>query len=345
MMAMTGRSTRIASAPHCALSADAPLPGGWLVCGVALSVMLLSACAANTPAPVVSLEQVSQPPAAQARRAPTTPALKKPARYEVNKGDTLYSMAWRYGLDYKRLARWNRIAAPYPIYVGQVLSLKPPAMVAESKPKPRSKPPMPPPVVQKKPVPPPAPKPPLPTPKPPPAPAPEKTLLEAPKVAPRADAKAAPEKRVDVTLAATPESRPPPVRQKPPLPPRKSGSLTWIWPTRGDVIQTFRKDDRTRQGIRISGKLGQDVLAAETGKVVYTGSGLPGYGKLIIIKHNKNYLSAYGFNRKLLVRDGEQVARGERVAEMGSSADGKALLHFEIRRRDTPLNPLGLLPR
>jgi lipoprotein NlpD len=111
------------------------------------------------------------------------------------------------------------------------------------------------------------------------------------------------------------------------------------------VVQTFLPGDRTRQGIRIAGRYGQEVVAAESGKVVYSGSGLPGYGQLIIIKHNKNYLSAYGFNRKILVRDGDQVARGERVGEMGRSADGKPLLHFEIRRSDAALDPLPLLPR
>jgi lipoprotein NlpD len=111
------------------------------------------------------------------------------------------------------------------------------------------------------------------------------------------------------------------------------------------VVQTFVAGDRTRQGVRIAGRLGQEVVAAEGGKVVYSGSGLPGYGQLIIIKHNKNYLSAYGFNRKILVRDGDQVARGDRVGEMGQAADGKPLLHFEIRRSDTALDPLRLLPR
>jgi lipoprotein NlpD len=155
-----------------------------------------------------------------------------------------------------------------------------------------------------------------------------------------------------VVSESTREKSPPPQSVSKPVAksPKKvtaqtpDGSLHWIWPTRGVVVQNFRKGDRTRQGIRIAGNVGQSVLAAESGRVVYTGSGLPGYGKLIIIKHNKNYLSAYGFNRKLLVKDGKKVNKGEQVAEMGRSADGKALLHFEIRRRDTPLNPLKLLP-
>jgi len=110
------------------------------------------------------------------------------------------------------------------------------------------------------------------------------------------------------------------------------------------VVQTFASGDRTRQGIRISGNLGQDVVAAESGRVVYSGGELPGYGLLVIIKHDNTYLSAYGFNRKLLVHEGDMVSRGARVAEMGSSADGKPMLHFEIRHGDAVLDPMRLLP-
>ena len=92
--------------------------------------------------------------------------------------------------------------------------------------------------------------------------------------------------------------------------------------------------------------VGQPVLAAEKGKVVYSGSGLVGYGNLIIVKHNNTYLSAYGYNKKLLVKEGEEVVRGEQIAEMGSARNGEEpSLHFEIRRSGKPVNPLPLLPR
>ncbi len=104
-------------------------------------------------------------------------------------------------------------------------------------------------------------------------------------------------------------------------------------------------NDRSRQGIKIAGTFGQPIRAAEAGKVVYSGSGLIGYGRLIIIKHNKNYLSAYGHNRKIFVDEGAQVARGERIGEMGKTGDGQPILHFEIRRNGEPVNPLRLLPR
>lgn len=121
--------------------------------------------------------------------------------------------------------------------------------------------------------------------------------------------------------------------------------MRWGWPTKGVVVQGFVKGDLMRKGVKIRGRTGQRVLAAEVGKVVYAGSGLIGYGRLIIIKHNKNYLSAYGYNRKILVKEGDKVAKGERIAEMGVDDSNKPLLHFEIRRNGTPVNPVKLLPR
>lgn len=119
----------------------------------------------------------------------------------------------------------------------------------------------------------------------------------------------------------------------------------WIWPTQGRVVQTFIQNKRTRKGIRIVGSPGQEIIAASSGKVIYSGGGLPGYGKLIIIKHAKNYLSVYGFNNKIFVHEGTFVTQGKRIAEMGYSTDGKPMLHFEIRRGETALNPIRLLPK
>jgi len=123
-----------------------------------------------------------------------------------------------------------------------------------------------------------------------------------------------------------------------------TSGLRWRWPLEGRVVQGFRHGDRTRQGIRIAGRPGQKVLAAEGGTVVYSGSGLKGYGNLIIIKHNNNYLSAYGFNRRLLVSEGAGVKRGQGIAEVGQTSGGAYLLHFEIRRNGTAVDPLKYLP-
>jgi lipoprotein NlpD len=120
--------------------------------------------------------------------------------------------------------------------------------------------------------------------------------------------------------------------------------LRWQWPTSGRVVERFSAGDAVRKGVKIAGKPGQAIVAAEAGEVVYSGSGLVGYGPLIIIQHKKNYLSAYGHNRKLLVRQGDQVTKGTQIAEMGL-AGGAPLLHFEIRRDGDPVDPLALLPR
>lgn len=116
----------------------------------------------------------------------------------------------------------------------------------------------------------------------------------------------------------------------------------WKWPTRGKVIGNFGTGGG--KGINISGKAGQGIVAAAPGRVVYSGSGLRGYGKLIIIKHNNRFLSAYAHNRKLHVKEGDKVQRGQRIAEMGRSDAKRVMLHFEIRRDGQPVDPAGYLP-
>lgn len=125
---------------------------------------------------------------------------------------------------------------------------------------------------------------------------------------------------------------------------RAASGIVWAWPLDGALIQRFRGGDRTHQGIRIAADPGDEVHAASAGQVVYSGSGLKGYGNLIIIKHNDKYLSAYGFNRKLFVAEGERVRRGQVVAEVGQRAEGVCVLHFEIRRNGVAVDPLLYLP-
>ena len=124
-----------------------------------------------------------------------------------------------------------------------------------------------------------------------------------------------------------------------------SRNLAWQWPAKGNVASTFNAADPLRKGVKIAGREGSDIRAAERGKVVYSGSGLIGYGRLIIVKHNDNYLSAYGHNRDLLVSEGDQVIKGQKIAAMGRANTGKPLLHFEIRRNGKPVDPLRLLPK
>ena len=124
----------------------------------------------------------------------------------------------------------------------------------------------------------------------------------------------------------------------------KDSGVAWAWPLSGAIVQGFRAGDPARQGLRISCRSGEEVRAAASGQVVYSGSGLKGYGNLIIVKHNKNYLSAYGFNRRLFVKEGGSVKRGQAVSECGEGPDGAYLLHFEVRRHGASVNPILYLP-
>lgn len=205
--------------------------------------------------------------------------------YRVRAGETLYAIAWRYNLDYRELARWNNVSAPYTIHPGQELVLTDPALLPE----PRQQ------VVPSK----------------------------APAVATGGRQRA-------VEAATAQPALPPPSK--------------WIWPTPGRVVQTFQGTQSIAQGIDIAGALGQDVRASADGKVVYSGSGLAGFGQLIIIKHNDTYISAYGHNSRLLVREGDAVKAGQKIAEMGK-LQGKPCLHFEIRRQGKPVDPLKYLPK
>lgn len=151
--------------------------------------------------------------------------------------------------------------------------------------------------------------------------------------------------------AATPGRQPstgtatPPVKPTPPATAPASSSVSWRWPADGRIISRFANGDPTRQGIGIAGNGGQPVRAAGDGVVVYSGSGLVGYGELIIVKHDDQWLSAYGHNRARLVNEGERVRSGQQIAEMGRSGTARDMLHFEIRHNGKPVDPLAYLPR
>ena len=206
--------------------------------------------------------------------------------HRVQPGETLYSISWRYGLDYREVAGWNHIGSPYTIYNGQLLRVTPPGDQ-------------------------------------------QRRIASAP-----------------ATTRAAPVMNAPaaPVTQSPPLS-SPSAPIKWSWPVQGRVKQTFSETDLSRKGIDIGGKPGQSIRAAAAGDVVYAGSGLLNYGKLIILKHDDNYLSAYAYNRALLVKEGDAVAAGQHIADMGHKANGDAMLHFEIRYDGRPINPLKYLPR
>ena len=192
-----------------------------------------------------------------------------PAEHTVRRGETLYTIAWRYGRDHQDLARWNKLGDGSLIYPGQVLRLTPPS------------------------------------------------------------GRDAGVRRGNRRASAPPL---PPIAEQP--------APRWSWPTRGNVAVAFGGRPGSGTGVLIAGRPGQAVRAAAGGRVVYSGGGLVGYGQLIIVKHNDSFLSAYGHNSKLLVREGDQVRRGQPIAEMGEGPERKPRLHFEIRRNGKPVDPL-----
>ena len=119
--------------------------------------------------------------------------------------------------------------------------------------------------------------------------------------------------------------------------------LDWVWPAKGKVVTGF-SETANLKGIDIAGATGEPVIASAAGKVVYVGSGLRGYGKLVIVKHNKTWLSAYAHNREILVKEGQQVTKGQKIAEMGNTDADVVKLHFEIRRLGKPVDPARYLP-
>ncbi len=209
----------------------------------------------------------------------------EPDTYTVQPGDTVYSIAFRYGLDYRELARWNGLDSRSLIHPGDALRLKPSSRGSA-------------------------------------------TRTAATSSAPARQTSAAGKSSVSGPTSGA-AGDPAPI---------------WAWPTAGEITARFSSNANGNKGINISGRSGQPVRAAAGGRVVYSGSGLIGYGPLIIVKHNNTYLSAYGHNRKLLVREGDQVAPGQRIAEMGEGPGKTPVLHFEIRRNGQPVDPLSYLP-
>jgi lipoprotein NlpD len=346
-----------------------------------VSLALLAACMTRPPAPVSERTPLARPPAPPPAVATPAPPEREPApppTYTVKSGDTLAKIALDNGLDYRELAQWNAIENPNVIRVGQVLVLAAPGSATASAapasgvtitplasapavgtaPPARAAEPPPPQIV-------------LPSgrantatlksePKAVKLPYSEQALAQLqkeyvpPSVAvaspatPRVTANAAP--------AAAPSSAPataaPPASAPAALPARPDAArvpeidddkLGWVWPANGKVIAGF-SDTANLKGIDIAGKAGQPVVASAAGRVVYAGTGLRGYGKLIIVKHNSTYLSAYAHNRELLVKEGQQVSKGQKISEMGDTDTDQVKLHFEIRRLGKPVDPTKYLP-
>lgn len=259
---------------------------------------LLTACSSGSYAPV-SDRSLSE---RQARIIDTPnmggnrSTLTKSTHYVVRKGDTLYSIAFRYGLDFKGLAHANGIESDYRIYPGQRLRLKE-ASYRQIQTRAAS--------------------------------VTEKNVTKSPQTRPKT-------KKTESQRRASGSD---PQQQAP------VGPVRWEWPANGKVIKGYSASGSINKGINIAAATGDPVYAASQGRVVYAGSGLLGYGNLIIIKHDSQYLSAYAHNSKLLVKEGDSVEKREKIAEAGNSGTTRVMLHFEIRKNGNPLNPLNYLPK
>lgn len=231
--------------------------GGVQLIAAALMVAVLSACSSSG-------SYVQRATELHGARGALTPG----GIYTVQRGDTLFGIAWRYGIDLDDLATWNRIKNRNHIFVGQKLRTQPPSGVTRQR-------------------------------------------VVTPKVTSR-------------------------------------GVSGWIWPTRGKVVSGFSASAPGRQGLRFAGSRGQAVVATRPGKVAYTGTGLSGFGRMIIVQHADHLLSAYGYLDSMSVAEGQEVKQGTQIGTMGIGPNNTPMLHFEIRKRGQPVNPysyIGTTPR
>ena len=311
-----------------------------MIAGAVLAVgafaLLVSGCASTkSSAPVVERASMAQKAPAKIRKDGDW----RPQTYTVQKGDTLYGIALEHGFDYKEVAEWNGIASPYTIRIGQSLKFNAsPQTVVVTPLKAGS-------VVETRqagedPLLKTQPK----TVKLPYSPQGESDPLRAKA---RTESNAEHAEKVSTAKAEPVEKSAPaelPAEKKEGTLAEDDERVEWSWPTAGKVIASFNEASSSGKGLDIGGKSGQPVLAAGPGKVVYSGNGLRGYGKLVIIKHNKTYLSAYAHNHKILVKEGQGVTKGQKIAEMGDSDADQVKLHFEIRRFGKPVDPMKYLP-
>lgn len=302
-----------------------------------LAATLAAGCASRAPAPVddrrPSPTAAAKPPVAQiAKPAAAAQAAAPAGRYVVKRGDTLYSIALEHGVDFRDLARWNNLDDPTKIRVGQSLQVRAPegAQVGaarvpgavESRP------------LESRPL------------------GQGATADGATKTSPKAlrlpyseqnvallSRGEAPAPVKPAPQAAVPAPKPEPVK---PAPERAADGIEFIWPAKGTVLAGF-SEPRVK-GIDIGGRIGDPVVAAAAGKVIYVGAGIPGLGKFVVIKHNDELSTVYAHAREVLVKMDQPVIRGQRIAELGDSDADRPKLHFQVRKLGKPLDPMGYLP-
>ena len=329
-----------------------------------LAAALIAGCMTRPPAPVIEAAPIAAPKAPPAP-ASAPPAARepdwRPQTYAVKRGDTLYQIALDHGLDYRDLAAWNNLENVNRISVGQVLVLSAPGQAGAPMAAAPAGGAVTAPLVTAPPV------------------APSSTearptlvpgsgrgntatfktepravklpysaqaLAQLQQTSPVPPPPIAPDARPppsSAPIAAASPHATPPLRTEGRVPEIDDEKLDWVWPAQGKIISSF-SETANLKGIDIAGKAGQPVVASASGKVVYAGSGLRGYGKLIIVKHNSTFLSAYAHNKEIAVKEGQQVARGQKIAEMGDTDADQVKLHFEIRRLGKPVDPTKFLP-
>jgi lipoprotein NlpD len=297
----------------------------------ALSLLLVWGCAStHRPAPVSERAPASAKPMQPAPQAAVRGADPRPEFYTVRKGDTLYTIALDHGLDYKELAEWNNLINPNMIRIGQQLRVRAPVSTVVTAPLRTA------PTVEGRAV---------------TGSAPPIATGEAVKSQPKA-VKVPYSDQALAQLSGSPQMKPaaPVIAKVEPRPDEKPAAsedddekIDWGWPAGGKLLSSYNETTNLK-GIGISGKPGQPVIASAPGKVLYSGDGIRGYGKLVIIKHNKVYLSVYAHNSQLLVKEGQSVVKGQKIAEMGNTDSDQVKLHFEIRRFGKPVDPTRLLP-
>lgn len=259
---------------------------------IGVSVWLLVGCSTSQYAPVKELSY-SNGLVSSANRVQSVPK-----SYQVKSGDTMFAIGWRFGWDYKTLAKVNDIPSPYTIYVGQTLYFNDTDnsnLISNSS---------------------------------------AKKLIKKPVVSGNAV--------VNKQVSSTPVNSSNTVTEKAHKGP---SSVQWNWPLQGKVIKSFSSKGSVFHGIDLSSSLGNSVKAASSGIIVYAGSGIQGYGELVVIKHNNTFLSAYAYNSSIVVKEGDTVKAGQVVAEVGKGPQLDPRLHFEIRKNGKPVNPLSYLPK